>query len=338
MFLARSHHIRSVRLASTLVGRSGREYVRGKILKRHPKRPDYNVYLAQSGNRSFVLKGTSDSVVELALDLKREFPDTRRLRVHVDENVEEKVLVYEYFNDDLLSFIKKNPNLPIGARKWILRELGESLKELHAKNWIHIDVKPDNVMINYSQDEQGLPLPQRVVLGDLDVSLKMKGDKLLRLPEGIKLGNVMWRSPEAQTGQGIGKPSDVFSYGLVSLFTTTGVETLHPDFEGLRKDGVDPELEIMGRLISFFGPVPKELVTHVQHEDWGKVMMVLSEALEDGSPVGPGRFTEWAEKDYPNLDGEAKRIFLRMLDLAPSKRVTMEEVLEDHWWGRGEEE
>lgn len=70
-------------------------------------------------------------------------------------------------------------------------------------------------MINYSQDEQGLPLPQRVVLGDLDVSLKMKGDKLLRLPEGIKLGNVMWRSPEAQTGQGIGKPSDVFSYGLV---------------------------------------------------------------------------------------------------------------------------
>lgn len=116
------------------------------------------------------------------------------------------------------------------------------------------------------------------------------------------------------------------------------METLHPDFEGLRKDGVDPELEIMGRLISFFGPVPKELVTHVQHEDWGKVMMVLSEALEDGSPVGPGRFTEWAEKDYPNLDGEAKRIFLRMLDLAPSKRVTMEEVLEDHWWGRGEEE
>lgn len=70
-------------------------------------------------------------------------------------------------------------------------------------------------MINYSRDEQGLPLPQRVVLGDLDVSLKMNGDKLLRLPEGIKLGNVMWRSPEAQTGQGIGRPSDVFSYGLV---------------------------------------------------------------------------------------------------------------------------
>lgn len=70
-------------------------------------------------------------------------------------------------------------------------------------------------MINYSRDEHGRPKPERVVLGDLDCSLKLKGDKLLRLPDGMKLGNVMWRGPEAQTGQGIGKASDVFSYGLV---------------------------------------------------------------------------------------------------------------------------
>lgn len=157
MFLARSHHVGGVRFASTLVGRSGREYVRGKILKRRSETTrlqclpravsklistlcfDPNAHPgSRSGNQSFVLKGTSESVVELAMDLKREFPDTRRLRVHIDESVEENVLVYEYFNDDLLSFIKRNQNLPIGARKWILRELGESLKELHAKNWIHI--------------------------------------------------------------------------------------------------------------------------------------------------------------------------------------------------------
>jgi hypothetical protein len=57
--------------------------------------------------------------------------------------------------------------------------------------------------------------PERVVLSDLDCSLKLKGDELLRLPDGIKIGNVMWRSPEAQSGQGIGNASDVFSYGLV---------------------------------------------------------------------------------------------------------------------------
>ncbi|KAM5476925.1 hypothetical protein MauCBS54593_000196 [Microsporum audouinii] len=319
-------------MSSTLVGRSGREYVRDKILKHNPKRPDLNVYLARSENQNFVLKRVSNSIFDLSLDLKQEFPESRRLRVHIDESEEEKVLIYEYFSDNLLSFIKKNPSLPIEARKWILRELGQSLKEFHAKNWIHIDVKPDNVMINYTQDKQGQPLPERVVLGDLDCSLKMKGDKLLRLPEGIKLGNVMWRSPEAQTGQGIGKPSDVFSYGLVCLFTTTGVETLHPDFEQLRKDEVDPELEIMGRLIAFFGPVPDELVTHVQHEEWGRVMTVLSESTMDGGPVGPGRFAKWDEKEYPNLDSEAKRMLLRLMNLGPSKRATMEEILEDPWW------
>ncbi|KAM5442569.1 hypothetical protein MferCBS31731_002448 [Microsporum ferrugineum] len=322
MVLARTFGVRGVRMSSTLVGRSGREYVRDKILKQNPKRPDLNVYLARSDNQNFVLKRVSDSIFSLSLDLKQEFPEIRRLRVHIDENEEEKVLIYEYFSDNLLSFIKKNPN-----------------------------VKPDNVMINYTQDKQGQPLPERVVLGDLDCSLKMKGDKLLRLPEGIKLGNVMWRSPEAQTGQGIGKHSDVFSYGLVvnipslsknilklrlidtqCLFTTTGVETLHPDFEQLRKDEVDPELEIMGRLIAFFGPVPDELVTHVQHEEWGRVMSVLSESTMDGGPVGPGRFAKWAEKEYPNLDSEAKRMLLRLMNLGPSKRATMEEILEDPWW------
>jgi hypothetical protein len=29
------------------------------------------------------------------------------------------------------------------------------------------------------------------------------------------MGNVMWRSPEGQTGKGIGKPSEVFSFGLL---------------------------------------------------------------------------------------------------------------------------
>ncbi|PGH28896.1 serine/threonine protein kinase [[Emmonsia] crescens] len=319
-------------MASTLVGRSGREYVRDKILKHNPKRPDLNVYLARSENRNFVLKRVSDSIFEQSVELRLEFPQTRHLRLHIDDNEAERVLIYEYFSDNLLCLVKNNPSLSISARKWILRELGHSLKEFHAKNWIHIDVKPDNVMIDYSRDEHGQPKPTRVMLGDLDCSLKLKGNKLLRLPEGMKLGNVMWRSPEAQTGQGTGKASDVFSYGLVCLFTTTGVETLHPDFEQLKREGIEPELEIMGRLISFFGPVPEELVTHVQNDDWGKTMMVISELTMDGSPTGPGRFETWEEKDFPNLTSETKQMLLRMTNLDPSKRSTMEEVLEDPWW------
>ncbi|KAM5489202.1 hypothetical protein MaudMau93_003699 [Microsporum audouinii] len=319
-------------MSSTLVGRSGREYIQGKILKQHPKRPDLNVYLARSENQDFVLKRVSDSMFEQSLELKLEFPGAHHLRMHVDDNVTERVLVYKYLNDDLLSLVKHNPSMSLQARKWILQELGKSLKELHAKNWIHIDVKPDNVMVDYSWDKDGQLRPERVMLSDFDCSLKLKDKKLLRLPKGIKLGNTMWRSPEGQTGQGIGKASDVFSYGLVCLFTTTSVETLHPDFEQLRRDGIEPELEVMGRLISYFGPVPAELVAHIQDDDWGKVMMVISDSTMDGGPVGPGRFIGWKEKDYPNLDSEAKRMLLRIFNLDPAKRPTIEEILEDPWW------
>lgn len=85
-----------------------------------------------------MLKRVSDSMFEQSLELKREFLGNRHLRMHIDENEAERVLVYEYFDDNLLSLVKNNPNMSLEARQWISRELGYSLKEFHAKNWIHI--------------------------------------------------------------------------------------------------------------------------------------------------------------------------------------------------------
>ncbi|KAM5490736.1 hypothetical protein McaMca56_007888 [Microsporum canis] len=122
-----------------------------------------------------------------------------------------------------------------------------------------IDLKPDNVTINYKQDRQGQPLLERGAL------------KLRR-------------------ARGFGKASDVLYYGLMSLF----VKWLRPDSAQLQKNRVDPELEMMSRLIS--SAMPTELVTHIQDEDWGNVMMTMSEVT---------MFTE-GQKDYPNLDTKAQ--------------------------------
>lgn len=76
-------------------------------------------------------------------------------------------------------------------------------------------MKPDNVFVNWSLDEQGQIKPERVALGDLDCSLQLEDGDLLRIPNGGMIGNVMWCRPEQLTGQGIGKPSDVFAFGLI---------------------------------------------------------------------------------------------------------------------------
>ena len=133
------------------------------------------------------------------------------------------VLVYQYFKSDLLSLVDNYPPLPIEARKKILKEVGLGLNDMHRKNWIHlgmqllmyhslinffIDIKPNNVFLNWHVDERDQFHLSKVALGDMDCALKLQGDNLLL----CRIENVMWRSPEGQLGKNIGKPLEVFSW------------------------------------------------------------------------------------------------------------------------------
>lgn len=52
-----------------------------------------------------------------------------------------------------------------------------------------------------------------VALGDFDIAQKLVDEQPLRAPHAV--GNVMWRSPEGQSGKGVAKASDIYSLGLV---------------------------------------------------------------------------------------------------------------------------
>ena len=198
-------------------------------------------------------------------------------------------------------------------------------------------------MLNWNCDQNGQFKIERVVLGDLDCALKLKDEKLLN----HRIGNVMWRSPEGQTGKGIGKSSEVFFFRLVvselcfnknvfvkcqvqCLFTITGVETLHPDFENLQNESIEPEQVILYRLLSMFGPAPFELIAHINDEYWSELLTALSEIVAEEDPIK--RFAQWKEGDFPNLNLEAKRMILRMTNLDPKKKADMEQIMEDPWW------
>lgn len=109
----------------------------------------------------------------------------------------------------------------------------------------------------------------------------------------------------------------------------TGVETLHPNFEELRKAGIEPELEIMSRLITYFGPISPQTIKHIDDQRWGAILMELSEKTV-GDPNM--RFDQWTEEVFPNLDAETKRFISRMTKLSPTERATMSQILVDPWW------
>ena len=92
--------------------------------------------------KPFVLKPVSRSIFDLLQEFKDEFGNNPRLRIHIDDNTKENVLVYEYFKSNLLSLVENYPALPIEARKTILKEVGLGLNDIHTRHWIHLGIIP----------------------------------------------------------------------------------------------------------------------------------------------------------------------------------------------------
>ncbi len=68
-------------------------------------------------------------------------------------------------------------------------------------------------MVNWTRNEEGEKTVTDVALGDFDIAFQCEEGESRQTPHAI--GNVMWRSPEGQTGKGVTKASDMFSFGLV---------------------------------------------------------------------------------------------------------------------------
>ncbi|KAL2074090.1 hypothetical protein VTL71DRAFT_7868 [Oculimacula yallundae] len=329
---------------STLVGHSGREYLCQKALQRHPTHLALDIQLALCNGRPFILKPISRSISDLLQEFKDEFGNNPRLRIHVDENKATNVLIYKYFESDLLSLVQNYPALPIQARKTILKEVGLGLSDIRTKDWIHLgitpgdsaansnsspltyltDAKPNNIFLNWHVDEKSQFQLEQVVLGDMDCALKLEGQKLLNQ----RLGNVMWRSPEGQLGKGIGKPSEVFTFALLVLSLRDHRRAcFHPDFETL---DVDPESVILFKLLSTFGQLPDALVEHVNDNKAGVLLRGLWQAIAEDVSNEP--FEQWSQDIYPNLEHEAKSLILRMTNLDPAKRASLSEIVMDPYW------
>ena len=211
------------------------------------------------------------------------------------------------------------------------------------------DLKPDNILVNWTCDEQGNQVITDAVLGDFDIAFKPEGGEPLQTP--YALGNVMWRSPEGQTARGVTKASDVFSFGLVVSEPCSSTKThakpclqciyalgagdllVLKDYQALVKNGIMPEQEILHRHLLYFGPLPEGLLKQVQDESWCEALRKLSQMAEVTVNDDPGvRFEQWGEDVAPNLSPGAKSMISRMTNLNPAARPTIDEVLKHKWW------
>ncbi|KAL3412780.1 hypothetical protein V8F44DRAFT_662274 [Aspergillus fumigatus] len=114
-----------------------------------------------------------------------------------------------------------------------------------------------------------------MVLSDLACALELAGEKFLNA-----------RIENGPIGKGIRNPSDVFSYGFLAR--------------------IEPELKILGPLITYLGPVPPELVAHIL-KDYLTQRLVIQTCESIG-----GR-----ERIPLSLDAETKSMTSKMTKLNP---------------------
>ncbi|KAI8941750.1 hypothetical protein NX059_002954 [Plenodomus lindquistii] len=299
-----------IRVISTIAGKHGRVYIQHEVVQER-KDPRMNIFKAESHGQSSVFKRVSKPFYDLSLRLAADFPESRRLRMHVDLNEDENILIYPYYQQTLLQLLQEDTKISDAARKKILRQTGEAMQELHSKDWIHIDIKPDNIFINWTYDGKGIKTITNVALGDFDIAFNCETGELLQTTQAV--GNAMWRSPEGQTGRGVSKASDVYSFGLVELV----------------KLGISPEQEILTRHFSYFGSADEGLLNQIASEKWTKALRLASQMAELAVQDQPEMsFEVWGQE----LGSGAQMMISTMTKPDRTARSTINQVMAHVWW------
>ncbi|KAI2635770.1 kinase-like protein [Hypomontagnella submonticulosa] len=301
-----------------LKGYSGREYTIENVLQ---DRQDRQVYLARANEKMFVLKSLFESEYNYALPLQLRFNHSPYLRALRDTVPEQKMFVNEYLTDHLLNFAFQD--ISLRTQKRILRDTLRGLSTLHDQNIAHLDIKPNNIMVDYHDTPEGIVV-DRVQLSDLEDSTHIPPGQALR---GLQVGNQFWRSPEAHVQGAVGKPSDIFSLALVFIFMRLKLVIFRID----SAPGVDLTQPILERQISTFAEWDdfESFIDYLgRKHPWTRELWRMADSFNSENPRRP--FGLWKSEA---LDPDFKDLIKKMTNFDPRRRITAQEAL-DHVWFR----
>ena len=201
-------------------------------------------------------------------------------------------LITEYYPNNLYDFVQKN--LPEKVIKNIIYQLIKAVNYLHSLNFIHRDIKPDNILISTN----GI-----IKLTDFDLCRlisKGKDDPLTRTAVTL-----YYRAPEIFFGDKFyGKEIDIWSIGCVFVELIIG----RPIFKGSN------ELGTLGKIIEIIG-CPCE-------DNWPGVSK-----LPNYLPFGGGDHCLDKMLEEGGLSKEGVDMANKMLCLDPKKRITCDELM-----------
>ncbi|KAF2692015.1 calcium/calmodulin dependent protein kinase [Lentithecium fluviatile CBS 122367] len=302
------------------VGQSGRRYVVERLLQEKPG-PLGRVYLVSFGSQQNVLKSVPQNDFKSFQDMFSDLQGSSNIRVADDAIPDQSMFAYRYFRGHLLSFAQTNP--PLLITKQILRDSLRGIAALHEKGIVHSDIKANNIMLEFTNDETD---------GNVTVSRVQIAEDAAYVPDDSaivarRVGNWTWRSPEAHASRKVQKPSDIFSFGIVCIYALTKRVIFAVEKEEL-EDGCVEELAIvLERQLSYFADLESldGLLQYLGDSPLVQLFTIIANGFDEEHPRAPIALWKDIDPDFKDLIG-------KMTNIGPKRRITAHEALAHRWF------
>ncbi|HEU5143252.1 MAG TPA: protein kinase [Solirubrobacterales bacterium] len=150
-------------------------------------------------------------------------------------------------------------------------EVARGLGVAHARNMVHRDIKPQNVLI----DEDG-----RAKLTDFGISRQLEQDGMTAT--GRVLGTTDYVAPEQAMGRGVDPRSDLYSLGVVLYEMLVGQVPFHADSQvGVAMKHVNEELPDVQRRRPEVSAAVALVVERATAKDPGERYQAIAEMVDD---------------------------------------------------------
>jgi predicted Ser/Thr protein kinase len=121
-------------------------------------------------------------------------------------------VVMEYVDGQTLkALVEEDGALPPESVVLILQQLANALAHIHERNLVHLDIKPQNIMITDSGEVK-----------IIDFGLAQPPGAHIESGGGMAFGTVAYLAPEQARGDAVGFETDVYSLGCVVYELLTG--------------------------------------------------------------------------------------------------------------------
>ncbi|RFU29464.1 hypothetical protein B7463_g6866, partial [Scytalidium lignicola] len=280
-------------------------------------------FAKNQAGETVVIKGVRDHPrVENERDVLKHFQNqTPHLRPLIDEIKEPSdppTIVLKYLEDHLLNAsIKQTLNRK--ELKYVSRSILKALKVLHENGYVHTDVKPDNILVNYTEGDIRF---SDVQLGDLGGTYPITSKYA---KEGTPVGAPMWTSPEVIMETPWNTATDIWSFGtvLISLIYGGNFNLFRP--RAVPYGHEEYGLEVLKRQFQYFGPFPGKYEEIASPETVAAILYLMQEIPQ--SKTTP--FHRTTEREVCKKD----KIFIgKIMMMDWRDRPTAKELLEDEWF------